>query len=88
VIFERLVRQAGERGSESSKAGIQVESGQSPGCVEWASLQDGTFLFFPAWLPHSVDANSSDQPRISVSCNVMFRSYTETMSKPLWTGSA
>jgi hypothetical protein len=88
VIFERLVRQAGERGSESSKAGIQVESGQSPGCVEWASLQDGTLLFFPAWLPHLVDANSSDQPRISVSCNLMFRSYTETMSKPLWTGSA
>jgi len=51
-------------------------------------VQDGTLLFFPAWLPHSVDANSSDQPRISVSCNVMFRGYTETMSKPLWTGSA
>jgi ectoine hydroxylase-related dioxygenase (phytanoyl-CoA dioxygenase family) len=45
-------------------------------------VQDGTLLFFPAWLPHSVDANSSDQPRISVSCNVMFRGYTETMSKP------
>jgi len=51
-------------------------------------VQDGTLLFFPSWLPHSVDANSSDQPRISVSCNVMFRGYTETMSKPLWTGSA
>ena len=51
-------------------------------------VQDGMLLFFPAWLPHSVDANSSDQPRISVSCNVMFRGYTETMSKPLWTGSA
>jgi uncharacterized protein (TIGR02466 family) len=51
-------------------------------------VQDGTLLFFPAWLPHSVGANSSDQPRISVSCNVMFRGYTETMSKPLWAGSA
>lgn len=51
-------------------------------------VQDGTLLFFPAWLPHSVDANSSDQPRIGVRCNVMFRGYTETMSKPLWTGSA
>ena len=37
VIFDRLVRQAGERGSESSEAGIQVESGQLPGCVESAS---------------------------------------------------
>ena len=51
-------------------------------------VQDGTLLFFPAWLPHSVDANSSDQPRIGVRCNAMFRGYTETMSKPLWTGSA
>ena len=51
-------------------------------------VQDGTLLLFPAWLPHSVDANSSDQSRVSVSCNIMFRGYTETMSKPLWTGSA
>ena len=51
-------------------------------------VRNGTLLLFPAWLPHSVDANSSDQSRISVSCNIMFRSYTETMSRPLWTGSA
>ena len=51
-------------------------------------VRDGTLLLFPAWLPHSVDANSSDRPRISVSCNIMFRGYSETMSKPLWTGSA
>ena len=50
-------------------------------------VQDGTLLLFPAWLPHSVDANSSDAPRISASCNMMFRRYAETMSKPLWTGS-
>ena len=50
-------------------------------------VRNGTLLLFPAWLPHSVDANSSDQSRISVSCNIMFRGYTETMSKPLWSGS-
>ena len=51
-------------------------------------VRDGTLLLFPAWLPHSVDANSSDQSRVSVSCNIMFRGYTETMSKPLWTGNS
>ena len=51
-------------------------------------VRNGTLLLFPAWLPHSVDANSSDQSLISVSCTIMFRGYTETMSKPLWTGSA
>ena len=50
-------------------------------------VQDGAVLLFPAWLPHSVDANSSDKPRISASCNIMFRGYIDTMSKPLWTGS-
>jgi uncharacterized protein (TIGR02466 family) len=51
-------------------------------------VQDGTLLLFPAWLPHSVDPNSSDRPRISASCNIMFRGYSETMSKPLWTRGA
>ena len=45
---------------------------------------DGTLLVFPSWLAHSVDANQSDQERISVSFNVMFSSYTETMSGSLW----
>lgn len=47
-------------------------------------VTDGTLLVFPAWLQHSVDANSSDAERISVSFNIMFSAYTETMSKPLW----
>ncbi len=45
---------------------------------------DGTLLMFPSWLPHSVDASASDQTRISLSFNIMFPAYTETMSKPLW----
>lgn len=45
---------------------------------------DGSLLLFPAWLPHSVPPNESRQNRISVSFNVMFSSYTETMSQPLW----
>ena len=48
------------------------------------SVSDGTLLVFPAWLPHSVPANTSARPRISVSFNVMFTRYDTTMSPPLW----
>jgi uncharacterized protein (TIGR02466 family) len=44
----------------------------------------GTLLLFPAWLPHSVDANASTEPRISFSFNLMFNSYAETMGQPMW----
>ena len=47
-------------------------------------VKTGTLLMFPAWLQHSVDANASEKDRISVSFNIMFSSYTESMSKPLW----
>jgi len=48
------------------------------------TVKPGTLLLFPAWLPHSVDANRSDRERISVSFNLMFSSYAETVSEPLW----
>ena len=44
----------------------------------------GTLLLFPAWLPHSVDANASTELRISFSFNLMFNSYAETMGQPMW----
>ncbi|MEX3934530.1 2OG-Fe(II) oxygenase family protein [Paraburkholderia phymatum] len=47
-------------------------------------VSEGTLLMFPAWLPHSVSANSSAQPRVSVSFNIMFADYDEIMSPPLW----
>ena len=47
-------------------------------------VRNGTLLIFPAWLAHSVDANRSDETRISISFNVMFSGYAENMSKPLW----
>ena len=50
------------------------------------NVRNGTLLVFPAWLQHSVDPNRSDRERISVSFNVMFSSYSETISKPLWQG--
>jgi len=48
------------------------------------NVRDGTLLLFPAWLVHSVDANRSAEQRISVSFNMMFRTYAEIMSKPMW----
>ena len=48
------------------------------------AVENGALLIFPAWLPHSVDANRSDRPRISVSFNLMFTAYAETVGAPLW----
>jgi uncharacterized protein (TIGR02466 family) len=47
-------------------------------------VSTGTLIVFPAWLPHSVDANESAKERISVSFNVMFAAFAETMGHPLW----
>jgi len=47
-------------------------------------VKNGTLLLFPAYLEHSVDAQTSEQERISISFNVMFSAFTENLSKPLW----
>ncbi len=47
-------------------------------------VENGTLLIFPAYLQHSVDANMSEEERISISFNIMFASFTENLSKPLW----
>ncbi|MGI9227239.1 MAG: 2OG-Fe(II) oxygenase family protein [Gammaproteobacteria bacterium] len=47
-------------------------------------VSNGTLLVFPSYLEHSVSPNESDKERVSISFNVMFTSFTETMSKPLW----
>jgi uncharacterized protein (TIGR02466 family) len=47
-------------------------------------VRNGTLLAFPAYLRHSVDANASEQERISISFNIMFSDFTENLSKPLW----
>jgi uncharacterized protein (TIGR02466 family) len=47
-------------------------------------VRSGMLILFPAWLPHSVDANRSEQERVSLSFNLMFASYAETVSEPLW----
>jgi uncharacterized protein (TIGR02466 family) len=47
-------------------------------------VENGTLLLFPAYLQHSVDVNRSEKERVSVSFNLMFSSFTENLSKPLW----
>lgn len=52
-------------------------------------VKEGRIVLFPAWLKHAVPVNRSRQERVSISFNVMFRNFTETMSRPLWSkGSA
>jgi uncharacterized protein (TIGR02466 family) len=47
-------------------------------------VMNGTLLMFPSYLEHSVDANMSEEERISISFNIMFSSFAEVLSKPLW----
>lgn len=47
-------------------------------------VTNGILLMFPSYLEHSVDANASEDERISISFNLMFSSFTENLSKPLW----
>ena len=47
-------------------------------------VTSGTLLMFPSYLEHSVGVNTSAEERISVSFNVMFSSFAQTMSRPLW----
>ena len=51
-------------------------------------VKDGAMLVFPAHLQHCVDASASDKERISISFNIMFSSFTENLSKPLWQPAA
>ena len=47
-------------------------------------VKNGALLVFPSYLQHSVDANLGEEERISISFNIMFSSFTENLSKPLW----
>ncbi|UUZ76244.1 2OG-Fe(II) oxygenase family protein [Polaromonas sp. P1(28)-13] len=47
-------------------------------------VREGTLLLFPSYLEHSVDANGSADERVSISFNLMFSSFAQRLSKPLW----
>ena len=50
------------------------------------TVKTGALILFPAWLMHDVPPNRSQDRRVSVSFNVMFRRFEETISKAQWTG--
>jgi uncharacterized protein (TIGR02466 family) len=47
-------------------------------------VEPSVLLLFPAYLPHSVDENRSATVRASLSFNVMFRGFAETIARPMW----
>lgn len=47
-------------------------------------VTNGTLLMFPSYLEHSVDGNMSEEERISISFNIMFSSFAQKLSGPLW----
>ena len=53
-----------------------------------AQSKEGRLLIFPAWLKHTVPANDGQSERISISFNLMFDNFTETMASPLWDATA
>lgn len=61
---------------------VELTAGNTDQVV--VKVKNGTLLVFPAYLQHSVDANVSQEDRISVSFNIMFSAFTENLSKPLW----
>lgn len=52
------------------------------------AVKEGRLIVFPAWFKHSVAYSESEGERVSISFNIMFCSFAETMSKPKWTGIA
>jgi uncharacterized protein (TIGR02466 family) len=53
-----------------------------------AESKEGRMLIFPAWLKHSVPANDGKEERISISFNLMFTNFAETLAAPMWDASA
>jgi uncharacterized protein (TIGR02466 family) len=46
--------------------------------------REGMMVLFPAWLHHSVAGNSGAGERVSISFNIMFERFGETLARPKW----
>ena len=53
-----------------------------------APSKEGRMMIFPSWLKHTVPANDGDSDRISISFNLMFKNFSETMASPMWDPTA
>lgn len=49
-------------------------------------VMPGRLVLFPAWPVHSVPPNRSDSLRISISFDIMFNNFAETVARPKWNG--
>ena len=49
------------------------------------TVKPGMLVVFPSWLVHFVEPNASKTSRVSISFNVMFTSFAETISPTQWT---
>ena len=71
------------------QAGVMRPAATQPSAfnteVAMIRVTTGSLILFPAWLQHAVDANRSNQPRISMSFNLMFPAFAEEMARPGWT---
>jgi len=47
-------------------------------------VNTGVLIMFPSWLQHTVEANPTEETRVSLSFNIMFSDFTATQSKPNW----
>jgi len=65
---------------------IAIRHNKYNSLVHHMKVKPGRLVIFPAWFVHSVGRNESAQLRVSVSFNVMFEPFAETISKPKWTG--
>lgn len=50
-------------------------------------VKPGRLVLFPAWLKHTVPTNTSQQERISLALNLMFRNYVADSSPAMWEGT-
>ena len=53
-----------------------------------AQPQPGRMVIFPSWLRHHVPSNQGTTERISISFNLMFTNFAETLAVPRWKPTA
>ena len=48
-----------------------------------APIKEGRLILFPAWLHHEVPVNRTEHERVSISFNIVFTKFAETISPTL-----
>lgn len=65
----------------------QLRSANQYNYKEYAiPVRPGRLVIFPSWLRHSVPENTSDEIRISISFNIVFSDFANTIAIPKWNG--